>query len=208
MKSEELSSILETHIPAAAIPYCCQLWNDHPFELHLRKKRISKVGDFSCRHGKIPRITINRDSHSYLFLLTYIHEVAHLVVHEKHGWRVESHGKEWKETFQFLMEPVMGLDLFPEELQKALKKHLVNPKASSFADVTLTNALRQADERVKHATLLSEIPEGSVFSFHGRWFRKGVLRRTRVVCRELKTKRNYLVPADAEIEAGSQPTLF
>lgn len=202
MDSGRLYSILEKHIPAVAIPYCFQLWESHPFDFKLRKKRISKVGDFTCHVGKTPRITVNLDSHPFLFLLTYIHEVSHLVVHQKHGWKTEAHGTEWKDTFRHLMAPLMKEEVFPSALLSVLKKHMIDPKASSFSDSTLTHALRQYDEMQRSATLLSEIPEGSIFALHGRWFKKGPLKRTRVVCHEMKTKRNYLVSVDAPVESA------
>ncbi len=200
MNPIHLHSILINHVPAIAIPYCFQLWKLSPFDFKLRKSRISKVGDFSCRPGRTPRITINQDSHPYLFLLTYVHEVAHLVVHQKHGWKPEAHGNEWKNTFRHLMVPLLTEEVFPAELLSVLKKYMVDPKASSFSDSKLTNALRQYDEKQKSATLLSEIPEGSIFALHGRWFKKGPLKRTRVLCHEMKTRRNYLVPEDAQVE--------
>ena len=207
MDSNDPRSLLEKHIPAAALPYCYQLWVDRPFDFRLRKKRLSKIGDFTCHQGKDPRITINRDSHPFLFLITYIHEVAHLVVHQECGWKVEAHGREWKEIFRQLMEPLMNEGIFPTPLLSALRKHMVDPKATSFSDSALTQVLRQYGQESLSTTLLSDIPEGSTFCFHGKWFTKGALRRTRVVCRELKTKRNYLVPADAEVE-NAAPTLF
>lgn len=202
MDPVRLYAILEKHIPAIAIPYCFQLWREHPFDFRLRKKRISKVGDFTCRIGKTPRITINHDSHPYLFLLTYVHEVAHLLVHQKFGWKPEAHGNEWKDTFRLLMTPLMTDEVFPPNLLSVLNAHMIDPKASSFSDSTLTQALRQYDEKQKSATLLSEIPEGSLFALHGRWFKKGHLKKTRVVCHEMKTRRNYLVPADAQVESA------
>ena len=200
MDPVHLPSVLKDHVPAIAIPYCLQLWQQNPFDFRLQKRRISKVGDFTCRPGRTPRITINHDSHPYLFLLTYVHEVAHLVVHQKHGWKPDAHGNEWKETFRHLMTPLMTEQVFPSELLSVLKKHMANPNASSFSDSKLTNALRLYDEKQKSATLLSDIPEGSIFALHGRWFKKGPLKRTRVVCHEMKTRRNYLVPVDAQVE--------
>lgn len=207
MDSNAVHNLLAQHLPAAALPYCFQLWADRPFDFKLRKRRLSKVGDFTCHQGRVPRITINRDSHPFLFLVTYVHEVAHLVVYEECGWRVEAHGREWRETFRQLMEPLLNESVFPPALLTVLKKHMIDPKASSFSDTELTLALRQHDHSNRAILLLSDLPEGSTFSFHGKWFKKGTLRRTRVVCRELKTKRNYLVPADAEIDSAA-PTLF
>ncbi len=202
MSYSTVSEILAQHIPKAAYVYCLQLWQQHQFHFSLRKKRITKVGDFTCYPGGTPRITINHDIEPYLFLITYVHEVAHLAIHCQHGNRVESHGKEWKLAFQQLMEPVLNEDVFPGRLLSGLKKHLKNPKASTFSDSQFTALLRSFDERQRHTVLLSHLPEGSVFGFQGKWFKKGKLRRTRVECRELKTRLRYLVPVDVPIEVA------
>jgi hypothetical protein len=76
---------------------------------------------------------------------------------------------------------------------------MANPKASSFADTQLTKVLRQYDKGAERLVVLSQIPEGSIFSIRGRFFQKGILKRTRFLCKELKSKRNYLVPCDAEV---------
>jgi SprT protein len=207
MNPSALYSILDKHVPAPALVYCFELWQRYPFEFKLRKSRISKVGDFTCHKGCVPRITINHDSHPFLFLITYVHEVAHLVVHQQHGWKPEAHGNEWKDTFRHLMAPLMNTNIFPQDLLEVLQEHMVNPKASSFSDSRLTNALRQLDEKQKSATLLSELAEGSIFGLHGRWFTKGKMKRTRVLCRELKTKRNFLVPVDVPVQ-GAQLSLL
>jgi SprT protein len=47
--------------------------------------------------------------------------------------------------------------------------------------------------------LLSDIPRGSIFELRGRWFKKEETKRTRVLCQEMKTRRKYLVPADAAV---------
>jgi SprT protein len=199
MDRAHLQVTLERHIPAAALAYCMQLWDRNPFDFKVRKKRVSKVGDFTCRHGKNPLITINSDSHPYVFLMTYIHEVAHLIVHKSHGWNREAHGPEWKAVFRQLLQPLLTNEVYPVGLLTVLEAHMVNPKASSFSDPELTKAFRDHDSNFKQATLLSQLPQGSIFELHGRWFRKGQLKRTRVLCHELKTKRNYLVSADSPV---------
>ncbi|MBY0434259.1 MAG: SprT-like domain-containing protein, partial [Cyclobacteriaceae bacterium] len=133
MSEHTLHLLLREHVPAPAVAYCLQLWQQQPFDFKLRKSRATKVGDFTCRQGKKPRITVNRDSHPFLFLITYIHEVAHLVVHQQYGWKVEAHGKIWKETFIRLLNPVMTDEIFPPALLTVLRRHMRNPKASSFS---------------------------------------------------------------------------
>lgn len=193
-------NLLKGRIPETAIPYCLRLWEAYPFQFKLRKNRQTKVGDFTCRHGQTPRITVNEDLHPYLFLITYIHEVAHLLVHQQHGHRAEAHGTEWKLQFKALMRPVMTPEFFPPELLKGLEVHMADPMASTFSDPVITRLLRQYDLRASRTALLSDLPEGTIFAINGRWFKKGKLRRTRVLCKEVNSSRSYLVPVDAPVE--------
>jgi SprT protein len=197
MTSERVFVILQTHVPASALEYCFNLWKESPFELKVTKSRQTKVGDFTSRRTRNhPRITVNNDLNHFLFLVTYIHEVAHLRVYLEYGNKVDPHGDQWKSTFTDLMVPLLWESVFPEEILHELRRHMINPKASSFADTTLTQAFRKFDRNTSHVEL-SQVPEGSVFRLQDKYFKKGKLRRTRVLCRELQSKRDYLVPADA-----------
>ena len=207
MNQDKVLSTIQQHIPAPAVEFCFSLWLKYKFVFKLRKARITKVGDFTFRSGQTPRITVNSDLHPYSFLITYVHEVAHLEAHSIFGHRVEAHGEEWKKTFQQLMMPILSDEVFPPDLLTVLKRHMIQPKASSFSDSELTAALRMYDRNKAAVVLLSQIPEGSVFGLHGRWFKKGKLKRTRVMCREVNTKRDYLVPVDAPV-SGAQLSLI
>jgi hypothetical protein len=198
--ADPLVQMLQGRVPEPSLAYCLQLWADTPFRFKLRKSRQTKVGDFSCRPGAVPQITVNDDLHPYTFLITYIHEVAHLHVYRVFGHRVEAHGAEWKKRFQQLMEPVMHEGVFPARLLEGLRTHMADPMASTFSDPAITRLLRSYDQRASQLTLLSDIPEGSIFSLNGRWFRKGKVRRTRVLCKEVHSKRNYLVPVDVPVQ--------
>ena len=199
MDQSTVLPLLQKHIPAPAVSYCLALWQEHPFQLTLRSKRVSKVGDFTCRHDKNPRITVNADSHPFLFLITYVHEVAHLRTHRENGWKVAPHGKEWKTAFRHLCTPLLQMDVFPHELNQALERHLLHPKASSFSDTHLNKTLRRFDPRLNGSTTLAEIPEGSQFEIRGRWFTRGKQKRTRIVCRDLHSRRNYLISSSVII---------
>lgn len=201
MIEEKLLSLLHQHLPPPAVPYCFTLWKNYPFSLKLTKTRQTKAGDFTCSHVQAtPRITLNHDLNPYLFLITYVHEVAHLHVYKKHSHLTQPHGKEWKASFQELMHPLLTPEIFPEPVLSLLHKHLINPKASSFADIGLTKALRAFDARAAEIITVNELPEGSLFIIRGRHFKKGKLRRTRFLCHEVKTKKQYLVPAEATVE--------
>jgi hypothetical protein len=97
------------------------------------------------------------------------------------------------------MRPVLTEDIFPEPILSHLKKHMQDPMASSFSDSELTKLFRSYDKNESAKILLSELPEGSIFSLNKRWFKKGKVKRTRVLCSELKTKRQYLIPIDSPV---------
>jgi hypothetical protein len=208
MEPEKIYTILQAHVPPPALPYCYRLWQETPFQLKITRTRQTKVGDFTSRRSSShARITLNHELNPYLFLITYIHEVAHLRVHLHYGNRIDPHGEEWKNCFRSLMQPALDLDIFPRDVLSELNRHMVNPKASSFADTDLTKVLRRYDKNADQYATLSDIPEGSIFRFQGRFFKKGKIRRTRVLCHEVKTKRHYLVPADVLV-SGVQLSLL
>jgi SprT protein len=198
MTETQVLNTLQLHLPEKAVPYCLGLWQEKPFTLKLTKSRQTKIGDFMCKHGsRHARITLNHDLNPFTFLITYVHEVAHLHVFFEFGHKAEPHGDHWKTAFQKLLAPVLSPEIFPERILEPLSQHMINPKASSFADAALTKALRSFDEHAHSDIVLSDIPEGSTFKLNGRYFKKGKLKRTRVLCKELNTRRQYLVPAEA-----------
>lgn len=208
MTPEKIYLILQAHVPDNALHYCFQLWNETPFQLKITRTRQTKVGDFTSKKSIAhPRITLNQELNPYLFLITYIHEVAHLRVHMRYGNGVDPHGEEWKSRFRELLEPILNQNVFAEDIFAELQRHMVNPKASSFGDTALTKVLRRYDKDAGQYATLSDIPEGSVFRFQGKFFKKGKTRRTRVLCHEVKTKRHYLVPADVLV-SGVQLSLL
>lgn len=197
MVSENIQKILHSQIPSPAIAYCLTLWQQSPFELKLTRTRHTKIGDFTCRKNTThPRITLNYDLNPYLFLVTYVHEVAHWYVHQCYKKRVDPHGAEWKAMFRKLMEPILHENIFPLEVLMELKRHMNNPMATSYADSRLTEVFRQYDPPQQQMAVLEKIPPGSLFKLRNRYFKKGEKKRTRYLCREVKTKRQYLVPAD------------
>lgn len=200
MSEEKVLQILSQHVPSRAIPYCHSIWKATPFNLKITRSRHTKAGDFFCaRNQEVPRITLNQDLNPYLFLVTYLHEVAHLHVFRKQGNKTLPHGKEWKESFRQIMAPVLSGDFFPEPVLVLLLRHMENPKASSFADVELTKAFRLYDPMYQEIITVSDLPEGSTFVLRGKHFKRGQRKRTRFLCHEMNTKRKYLVPSEAVV---------
>lgn len=189
---DKKKEFLSKYVPEKAVDYCFLLWNNDPFQLVVKKARSSKLGDY--RYNSRTRrhtISLNGDLNPYSFLITYIHEVAHLHTFKEYKNRVKPHGSQWKQKFKQLMLPVLNDQVFPNDILRVLSKHLKNPKASSSADPQLTYALSKYNE--KQQNYLFQLPEGQIFTLGNRSFKKGPLRRTRYLCEETKTRKKYLV---------------
>ncbi len=202
--ADQLRVIFEKHLPHPAVAYCLTLWQQIPFSFKVQKPRSSKLGDFRYRKDrKIQTITINSNLNPYQFLLTYIHEVAHLHAFEKYGFAHSPHGNEWKREFQHLMEPILVDSVFPKDILIPLRHHMANPSASSSRDLFLMKEMGKYDTpsgKLDGEIFLSDLTPGTDFLLSGRKFRKGETRRTRVLCEEVDSGRKYLVSRLAKVK--------
>ncbi len=74
--------------------------NHYKVHLTVAKIRSSVLGDYRRPiHSKHHRISVNGNLNKYAFLITLLHELAHLITFEKYGHRVLAHGKEWKHIY-------------------------------------------------------------------------------------------------------------
>jgi hypothetical protein len=192
--------ILQQYCPPDAVQYCYHLWQQHSFIFKIKKERSSKLGDYRYSPGKGQphQISINHTHNPYSFLITYIHEVAHLYTFSRYKRKVLPHGKEWKRNFQQLMLPLLNEQIFPPDILLPLQLYMQNPKASSCSDMRLFKALQAYN--VSPKPLLLELGTGETFMLHGRVFEKGATRRTRVVCKETSTGKQYSISAQAPVE--------
>jgi len=200
-KRTRYTETLKRFAPEVYVPYLVETILQSKVVFKIVPRRKSKLGDFRANlPGELPIITVNGDLNPYSFLVTTLHEIAHLRTFNKHGHRVNPHGEEWKNAFRELLIPVLDSKNLPHVLEKALWKSFTNTKASSCSDLNLSRALKKYDKPTLHQTnTLEEIPMHSHFSLNGKVFKKGNLRRSRYLCTDL-TGKQYLVHALATIE--------
>lgn len=193
--------ILKKYIPEKAAPLIAHWIIDLDFKLKIKKERSTKLGDYRAPfNGSNHQITINYNLNKYSFLVTLVHEIAHLTTYNKYKHSVLPHGQEWKSEFKNLMQHFLDSEIFPVELLYALRKYLANPAASSCTDKNLYRALKLYDENSSGGIYLEKIPYKTVFVYEGRLFEKGERIRTRYNCKEIKTGKIYLFNPLAEVE--------
>ena len=196
-----MQSVLEKYLPTHAVPMVDALLQQHLVYLKIVPVRNSKHGDYRKLANGQHQITVNGSLNQYRFLITLIHEIAHLVAFEKFGRNIKPHGNEWKYTFQRLMVPYIRPEIFPNHVLPFVANHFRNPSASSDTDARLAFVLKQFDERKPDIHFVHEVPSGSLFRIkNGRIFQKKGLRVKRYECLEIKTGRLYLFNANAEVE--------
>lgn len=201
IKHHNITSALTKHIPESAIPYCLELWLQYPFHFKITRQRKTKQGDYSYNKiNKTHIITVNTNLNRYSFLVTYIHEIAHLDAFQQYGYSISPHGKEWKKSFQRLMKPLLQSDIFPENILEALTHYMLNPKASTCSDPKLIIALQEHDLKKEGLTILSEVQINQTFCFNDKIFLKEKVKRTRAWCREVKSGKCYTVAESALVE--------
>lgn len=196
-----MEEVLGKYLPERAISACLELIKINGVHLKIVNERVTRHGDYRRLPDGKHLITVNATLNKYRFLITLIHEIAHLVAFEKYGRRIKPHGLEWKKTFQHLMLPFLRPEVFPSKLLPLLAIHFRNPKASSSTDTRLSIALQQFDKQEREKTYVFQLPFGSVFRiYNGKLFKKGNKRIKRFECVEVKTGRVYLFQPNAEVE--------
>jgi SprT protein len=203
----EKVDVLARYMPAGAAPVIAK-WIDYfQCEFKISKNRATKLGDY--RHpfkGAGHKISVNNDLNPYAFLVTTVHEFAHLLTWNDHKNKVKPHGGEWKVNFKRMMAPFMEQEIFPEDVQQAILSYLSNPAASSCTDLKLSRALKKYDAVVFH-TRLEDLPLHTLFTIRdGRRFKKGERLRKRYRCTCLDNGNIYLFNPLAEVNVAPSGT--
>lgn len=190
---------IQHYIPSASVPLCQEIINQHRVSIKIVKARRTRHGDYRKKKNGEHLITINSTQNPYRFLITLIHELAHLKVYTTVKKRVTPHGQEWKDIFKTMMLPFLQPSVFPDKILATMALHIKNPKASTDSDFQLVMALKEYDPPT-NKNLIFELDEGTEFrSTNGKIFRKGKLRKKRFLCVEKNTGKQYLFSPHAEV---------
>ena len=201
-KTEHPLQALTNYLPPNTFTPVAGYLQQYKVHLTVTRERKSILGDYRNAHNdRNHRISVNGNLNPYSFLITLLHELAHLLTFEKFGHRVQAHGREWKTLFAQLLSQFIKNKVFPGDIEKELLDTLHNPGASSCAEESLMRVLRKYDEKAEGLLLVEDVPAHALFKMKdGRVFRKGEKLRKRYRCEELGTKKMYLFSPVFEVE--------
>lgn len=199
MTEQQLAQKLNQYLPESTGPTIAKWIMKNDVHFRITKPRNSKFGDY--RHpwkNQGHMITINGNLNQWAFLITTIHEFAHLLAWLKYKNNISPHGREWKTQFKILLDPFIKREIFPKDLEFALIKYIADPSASSCVDAHLTIVLKKYD--AEQLPFLEEIPEGTLFKFNGKNYIKGQKMRSRFLCISQRGRQEYFISGLAEVE--------
>ena len=199
---ERYRRILGNHLPAQAVDWVYGYLDHYKVHFHITRERMSKLGDYRCPtpDRNFHEISINGDLNPWFFLWVFLHEAAHLETHMKHK-NVQPHGHEWQEEYRQLI--IAHTDIYPSEVQALLKRYTRRIPLSHPVGKQIEAALHRYDPDYNPDRLtLDQLSVGTRFRLVHKpemLFETIAKRRTRWLCREVSSGRQYLVNGSAEV---------
>ncbi len=201
-KKEVPLHALSAYLPDGSLEPVLDYLHRYKIHLTITRERNSILGDYRhAVHQKNHRISVNGNLNKYAFLVTLLHEIAHLLTFEQFGNSIAPHGKEWKNEYSKILALFLLKKIFPADIEKALLKSLQNPSATSCGEEHLMRVLKRYDERKPGEVLIEDLQVGQLFKLKdGRVFRKAEKMRKRHKAIDVKTGALYLFSAVYEVE--------
>ena len=202
--TEHPMQALAAYLPENTFEPVVQYINHYKVHLTVTKKRKSVLGDY--RHSGVPgtnhRISVNGNLNKYEFLITLLHELAHLLNYEQYKNKVEPHGIEWKKHYSRLLIDFVQRKIFPADIESALQKSILNPAATANGETDLMLILRRYNTAQKVGFVsIDVLPDAALFATEdGRIFKKIGKRRKRFQCLEINTGRHFIFSALSEVK--------
>ncbi|MDQ6756412.1 MAG: hypothetical protein M3004_05710 [Bacteroidota bacterium] len=201
-KKESPLNALNSFLPEGSFEEVAHYLHYYKVHLTVTRERKSILGNYRNKNlGNNHRISINGTLNKYSFLITLLHELAHLLANEKYGHTIPPHGRQWKDEYGKILMQFIPKKIFPAEVEKLLIESLHNPAARTCAEPHLTRALKKYDKRREGYFFVEELFEGDLFKIKaGNIYKKGEKIRKRFKCIEVATGRLYLFNPVYEVE--------
>ena len=213
MAKEKISyETFAAYLPPGAFEKVIPWFEKYTIRLLITRERKTILGNYLNPHRGHPHhaITINGNQNPYSFLVTLLHELAHLEAFVQYQNRIAPHGTEWQNIYRQIMIGFLGVQVFPDELERVIALSLKKVKAGSCSDPKLYKALAAYDpEPVDGLSWVEELQPGSYFvTKEGNVYQLIEKRRTRYLCEQLGTKKRYLFQGVVRVKQISRAELL
>ena len=213
MAKEKISyETFAAYLPPGAFEKVIPWFEKYTRRLLITRERKTILGNYLNPHRGHPHhaITINGNQNPYSFLVTLLHELAHLEAFVQYQNRIAPHGTEWQNIYRQIMIGFLGVQVFPDELERVIALSLKKVKAGSCSDPKLYKALAAYDpEPVDGLSWVEELQPGSYFvTKEGNVYQLIEKRRTRYLCEQLGTKKRYLFQGVVRVKQISRAELL
>ncbi len=192
MDSQNNYLILKPYLPENSLTEVREMIEKYQVNIRLAKNRKRIHGTYyrPTKHDG-HRISINQNLNPYAFLITFLHEFAHL-----YSWVYDhsfQHGKIWQKHFSSLLLRFITLKAFPIDIETALLLHIENVKSSDFLDVNLSRILQKYDniDLKENEAMLADIPVSAFFSYNNKTYINQGLMRKYYLCKDIATNKKY-----------------
>ena len=201
-------SELNNYLPEGTFDAVVAFLQHYKVQLTITRARRSILGDYRNAHGGHGhRISVNGNLNPYAFLITLLHELAHLVTYEKYRHRVQPHGREWKDNYAQILSSFLAKNVFPADIAHEINSSLHNLGASSCSEPGLMRVLKKYDEDKIGLSLIEEIAPGEWFvTRDNKVFQMVNKRRTRYLCTAYPSGKQYLFNALYEVKKIEAPS--
>lgn len=192
-----------SYLPKGVIDEIKKWFEKYSIQLIITRERKSILGNYTHPHARqaYHKITINGNQNPYSFLITLLHELAHLQAFVTYGLKIAPHGKEWQEVYRNIIKHYLGKGVFPPDIESVLLQSLTRVRAGSCTDKHLYKALAQYDvEPVDGLKWVEELQPDTYFvDRNGKVYQLKHKRRTRFLCEQLPSRKQYLFQPVARV---------
>lgn len=203
-KEEQYREVLRRHLNDDAVDWVYNYFTRNDIFFHITRKRSTKLGDYRWpqKDRKYHQISVNGDLNPYMFLWVFMHEAAHFETYQRYSTRVMPHGHEWQAEFANLLRK--NVDLFPPEVRDSIIHYTSRVPLYRATGRHIEELLRRQDKGYSSDAVLhlDNLTAGSLFRLKNRpemLFRAIERRRTRWLCTEVNSGRQYVVQGTSEV---------
>ena len=148
------------YVPANSVAVLGKWLSVPGTQLRITKHRSSKLGDYRPLNGGTQHlISVNGNLNKYAFLITLVHEIAHMNNYIAYRSKVKPHGQEWKDEFKRLMSEFDLASIFPDILLPKIESYMANSTSPNMLIAGERRKLDLKGIRRKKGKPCSAIPD-------------------------------------------------